>query len=80
MAIHMTNYSVTYPRGVVEDLLVKIGNFVFPFDFVVLDMKEDEEVPIILVLPLLNTEKRHSRHCENKNDLMRRDKVLKFKP
>ncbi|XP_023741787.1 uncharacterized protein LOC111889862 [Lactuca sativa] len=55
MAIHMLNRSVTQPRGIVEDILVKIGKFVFPIDFVVLDMKEDSDVPIILGRPLLNT-------------------------
>ena len=55
MEIHMANRSVTYPRGIVEDLLVKIGKFNFPIDFVVIDMKEDEDVPIIHGRPLLNT-------------------------
>ncbi|XP_052622250.1 uncharacterized protein LOC111876721 [Lactuca sativa] len=41
MTIHMANRSVTQPRGIVEDILVKTGKFVFPIDFVVLDMKED---------------------------------------
>lgn len=45
---------VTYPRGIDEDLLVKIRKFVFQIDFIVLDMKEDDEVPIILGHPLLN--------------------------
>ncbi|KAI3740492.1 hypothetical protein L2E82_30941 [Cichorium intybus] len=55
MAIHLANKSVTYPRGIVEDLLVKVDKFVFPADFVVLDMEEDEQVPIILGRPFLNT-------------------------
>ncbi|XP_023734919.1 uncharacterized protein LOC111882785 [Lactuca sativa] len=55
MTIHMANRSVTHPRGIVEDILVKIGKFVFPIDFVVMDMKEDHDVPIILGRPLLNT-------------------------
>ena len=54
MTIHMANRSVTQPRGIVEDILVKTGKFVFPIDFVVLDMKEDPNVPIILGRPLLN--------------------------
>ena len=51
----MANHSVTYPRGIVEGLLVKIEKFVFPIDFMVIDMKEGEDVPIILGHPLLNT-------------------------
>lgn len=48
MMIHMSNHSVTHPRGIVEDLLVNIRNLVFPIDFLALDMKEDKNVPIIL--------------------------------
>lgn len=48
MAIHMENRSITYPRGIIEDLLVKIGKFVFLINFVVLYIKEDKDVPIIL--------------------------------
>ncbi|KAL7593873.1 hypothetical protein Lser_V15G35352 [Lactuca serriola] len=55
MTIHMANQSVTHPMGIVEDILVKIGKFVFPIDFVIMDMKEDVNVPIILGRPLLNT-------------------------
>lgn len=48
MDIHMADRSITYPREIIEDLLVKVRKFVFSVDFVVLDMKEDEELPIIL--------------------------------
>ncbi|XP_023761598.1 uncharacterized protein LOC111910036 [Lactuca sativa] len=53
MTIHMENRYVTQPRGIIEDLLVKIGKFVFLINFVVLDMKEDEKVPIILARPFI---------------------------
>lgn len=55
MAIHMVDQSITYPRGVVEGLLVTVGKFAFTFDFVVLDVKEDEDLSIILGRPLLCT-------------------------
>lgn len=38
-----------------EDVLVKVGQFFFPTDFVVLDMEEDKDVPIILGRPFLAT-------------------------
>lgn len=38
----MADPSVTYPHGLVEDFLVKVENFVFSDNFVVLDMKEDD--------------------------------------
>ena len=38
-----------------EDVLVRVGKFIFPIDFVVLDFEEDEEVPFILGMPFLYT-------------------------
>ena len=55
MAIHLANKSITFPRGIAEDLLVKVGKFVFPADFVILDMEEDKQVPILLGIPFLAT-------------------------
>jgi hypothetical protein len=40
---------------VIEDILVKINELVFPADFVILDMAEDEEMPLILGRPFLAT-------------------------
>ena len=43
--------------GIVEDVLVKAGKFIFPIDFAVLDFEEDEEVPLILGMLFLYTSK-----------------------
>ena len=45
------------PWGVCEDVLIKVGKFVFPADFVVLDMKEDMAMPLIFGRPFLATAK-----------------------
>ncbi|XP_023766911.1 uncharacterized protein LOC111915484 [Lactuca sativa] len=55
MAIHLANKIVTFPRGICEDLLVKVDKFIFPTDFIILDMETDPQVPIILGRPFLNT-------------------------
>ncbi|KAJ0520070.1 putative aspartic peptidase domain superfamily [Helianthus annuus] len=57
MTLSLADKSVKYPRGIVENLLVKVDRFVFPADFVVLDMEADEKVPLILGRPFLNTAK-----------------------
>ncbi|GKC43745.1 zinc knuckle CX2CX4HX4C containing protein [Tanacetum coccineum] len=41
------------PKGIVENLLVKIDKFIFPIDFVILNMIEDFKMPIILGRHLL---------------------------
>ena len=53
----MADRSITHPYGIVEDFLVKVGKFIFPADFVVLDIdiKACENVLIILGRPFLAT-------------------------
>ncbi|GKB82289.1 DNA-directed DNA polymerase [Tanacetum coccineum] len=55
MSIQLADRSIKYPIGVCENLLVKVSKFIFPVDFIVLEMDEDELVPIILGRPILAT-------------------------
>ncbi|XP_058733559.1 uncharacterized protein LOC131605188 [Vicia villosa] len=55
MTLQFADHSVKRPYGVVQDVLVKVDKFVFPVDFVILEMPEDEEMPIILGRPFLET-------------------------
>ncbi|CAN6454720.1 unnamed protein product [Victoria cruziana] len=58
MTIQMADRSVKAPRGVLEDVLLKIENFMFPVDFVILDMEgvnAEHQTPIILGRPFLAT-------------------------
>ena len=51
----MVDRSMTLPKAIIEDVLIKVGKFIFLMDFVVLDMEEDEKVPIIIGRPFLAT-------------------------
>ncbi|XP_050896758.1 uncharacterized protein LOC127103550 [Lathyrus oleraceus] len=53
--LQFADHSVKKPHGIVKDVLVKIDKFVFPVDFVILEMLEDEEIPLILGRPFLET-------------------------
>ncbi|GKA38228.1 reverse transcriptase domain-containing protein [Tanacetum coccineum] len=55
MCIDLANKSTQIPRGIAENIIVKIDRFVFPVDFMVLDIKEDRKIPIILERPFLAT-------------------------
>ncbi|GJS06630.1 putative ribonuclease H-like domain-containing protein [Tanacetum coccineum] len=55
MAIEMADRSIQSPKGMKENVLVKISNLVFPIDFIILDIAEDKSVPIILGRPMLAT-------------------------
>nr|KAJ0200122.1 hypothetical protein LSAT_V11C600326430 [Lactuca sativa] len=54
VTIHLADKTVIHPKGLCEDLLIKVDKLVFPADFVVLDIEEDPKVPIILGRPFLN--------------------------
>ena len=55
--MQLADKSYQHPRGIVENVLVKVGKFVIPADFVILDMEEDDSFPIILGRPFLATGK-----------------------
>ncbi|XP_062106027.1 uncharacterized protein LOC133817500 [Humulus lupulus] len=48
VTLQLADCPVTHSRGIIEDVIVKVDKFIFPADFIVLDMEEDEDVPIIL--------------------------------
>ncbi|KAK4407814.1 hypothetical protein Sango_0362400 [Sesamum angolense] len=41
ITLQLVDRSIKYPRGIVEDVLFKVGKFIIPFHFIVLDMEED---------------------------------------
>ena len=55
VTLQLADRSLKHPRGVIEDVLVKVDKFIFPADFIVLYMEEDKEIPIILGRPFLST-------------------------
>ena len=59
ITLSLADRSVKIPKGMVEDILVKIDKFYYPVDFVVLDTEpiasEPNHVPIILGRPFLAT-------------------------
>ena len=55
VTLQLADRSLKHPRGVIEDVLVKVDKFIFPAYFIVLDMEEDREIPIILGRPFLAT-------------------------
>ncbi|GJS42212.1 ribonuclease H-like domain-containing protein [Tanacetum coccineum] len=54
MTIELADRTIKQPKGITTNVLVRIGKFVFPIDFVVLDIPEDDDVPLILGRPFLS--------------------------
>ena len=48
MTLQLANCSITRPYEVIEDVLVRVKHFIFPADFVVMNISEDTDIPIIL--------------------------------
>ncbi|GKC11597.1 MAK10-like protein [Tanacetum coccineum] len=59
--LSLASHSYIYPIGIAEDVLVEIAGYVYPVDFVVLDIKEDKKKPFILGTPFLTTAKAEIR-------------------
>ncbi|GJW75498.1 retrovirus-related pol polyprotein from transposon TNT 1-94 [Tanacetum coccineum] len=55
LTVELADRTVKNPKGIAKNVLVGIGKFTFPIDFIILDMPEDVKVPLILERPFLST-------------------------
>nr|XP_009625147.1 uncharacterized protein LOC104116068 [Nicotiana tomentosiformis] len=62
--LQLADRSLAHTEGVIEDVLVQVGSFIFPADFIILDYEPDQEVPFILGHPLLSTGRAIIDVCE----------------
>jgi hypothetical protein len=53
--LSFAGHSYVYPLGIAEDVLVTVAGFMFPVDFMIIDDREGEYMPIILGAPFLTT-------------------------
>jgi hypothetical protein len=57
MCLQLADQTLCYPKGIVEDICIQVGNSYVPVDFVVIEIGGDEKAPIILGRPFLSTAK-----------------------
>ena len=55
MTLQMEDITLSQPKGILKDVLIKVGKLIFPVDFVVIDMEEDKQVSLLLGRPFLVT-------------------------
>ncbi|GJX80122.1 DNA-directed DNA polymerase [Tanacetum coccineum] len=55
LIVELADRTVKYPKGIAKNVLVRIGKFTFPVDFIILNMPEDIKVPLILGRPFSST-------------------------
>ena len=53
MTLQMVDRTLAQPQGILEDVLIKLGKFIFLVDFMVIDIEEDNQVPLLLGRPFL---------------------------
>lgn len=53
--LKLADRSIKYPIGVLEDVLVRVGDYFMPVDFVIMYINEDFQIPIILRRSFLAT-------------------------
>nr|KYP43268.1 hypothetical protein KK1_035296 [Cajanus cajan] len=78
MTLQLADRSIKYPYGVIENMLVKIDKFIFPADFVIMDMEEDFFVPIILGRPFMKTARAIINVGDGEFKLRVQDEVITF--
>ncbi|XP_021715160.1 uncharacterized protein LOC110683117 [Chenopodium quinoa] len=79
ISLQLADRTSRLPKGVVEDVLVTVGELVFPVDFVVMDMKEDRKIPIIFGRPFLATSQALIDFPEGQATIRAQDKQVMFK-
>ncbi|GJT16627.1 hypothetical protein Tco_0875333 [Tanacetum coccineum] len=55
LTVELADMTVKYPKVIAENVLVRIGKFIFLVDLIILDMPEDIKVPLILEILFLST-------------------------
>ncbi|GKB40455.1 class II heat shock protein [Tanacetum coccineum] len=63
--LFLASHSYIYPLGIAKDVLVEVAKHVYPIDFMILDIKEDEKRQFILGTPFLTTAKAGEKGIKN---------------
>ncbi|GJX84794.1 putative reverse transcriptase domain-containing protein [Tanacetum coccineum] len=79
LTIELADRTIKQPRGIAKNVLVRVGKFIFPIDFIILDIPEDDDVPLILVRPCLSTAHSKIDVFKRKITLRVREEKLVFK-
>ncbi|XP_019251113.1 PREDICTED: uncharacterized protein LOC109230030 [Nicotiana attenuata] len=76
--LKLADRSLAHPEGVIEDVLVQVGSFIFPADFIILDYDRDQEVLFILGRSFLATGRATIDVCQGKMTMRVADRVEVF--
>ncbi|XP_017974466.1 PREDICTED: uncharacterized protein LOC108661548 [Theobroma cacao] len=84
VSLQLADRTIRYPVGIIEDVLVKVGHLYIPVDFIVLEMEEDQEIPLILGQPFLATRRvdliDEGKDEPNSPPISEQTPIFEFKP
>ncbi|XP_070015811.1 uncharacterized protein [Nicotiana sylvestris] len=55
VSLQLEDQTIIIPEGIIEDVLVQVNKFTFPMDFIVVNIEDNKEVPLILGRSFLST-------------------------
>ncbi|GJZ84922.1 DNA/RNA polymerases superfamily protein [Tanacetum coccineum] len=77
LIVELADRTMKHPKCIAENVLVRIDKFIFPIDFIVLDMPDDIKTPLILGRPFLYTAHAKIDGFKIKNALrVKNDKIV----
>nr|GEY39503.1 reverse transcriptase domain-containing protein [Tanacetum cinerariifolium] len=65
MSIRLVDHTYRYPKGIAEDMMVRVGKFIFPANFMILDMDEDVKVGDESMVFDLSKSMKHPKECDD---------------
>ncbi|XP_060202684.1 uncharacterized protein LOC132631102 [Lycium barbarum] len=88
VTLQLADRSLEYPDSIIEDVLVKVGPFILPIDFIILDYKADKNVLLIMGKGFLATvnavirvrDGKMSMTVDEKKLLLMFSRLLSFRP
>ncbi|GJX03495.1 reverse transcriptase domain-containing protein [Tanacetum coccineum] len=78
MTLELADRSITHPKGLAEDVYIKVVKFHFPTDFVVVDFEADPRIPLILGRSFLRTDRALIDVCGEEITLRVDNKAVTF--
>ncbi|XP_075107141.1 uncharacterized protein LOC142180113 [Nicotiana tabacum] len=78
MILQLDDRSLAHPEGVIEDVLVQVGSFIFLVDFIILDYEPDQEVTFIFGPPFFATGRATIVACKGNMTMRVGDRVEVF--
>ncbi|GJZ33373.1 putative reverse transcriptase domain-containing protein [Tanacetum coccineum] len=79
LTVELADRTMKNLKGIAENILVGIGKFTFPIDFIILDMPGDIKVPLILKRQFLSTARSKIDVYKRKITLRVREEKIIFK-